>query len=83
MNDGPLPAHAPQIYANDTLVEPIAANGSPVYFFNPAVDYEGTGHVIAGVIFFTDPGTRTITWRGLARRRGRGAADYQPHQRVL
>ena len=73
INNGPVPASPPpQFYANDTLIEPVAANGSPVYLFNPAVDYEGTGHVIAGVIFFTDPGTYRITWRGQGSTQGVG-----------
>ena len=55
----------PQFYADDTLIEPFAADGSPVYFFNPGADYEGTGHMMAGVVFFEDPSAYKITWRGL------------------
>ena len=71
-NDGPVPNIQPQIYADDTLVEPFAADGSPVYFFNPGVDFEGAGHIIAGAVFFVDPSAYTITWRGLGTTQGYG-----------
>ena len=67
-----VPNIAPQVYADDAFVDPFDSDGDPIYFFNPGVDYEGTGHIIAGVIFFTDPTAYRITWRGWARHRGMG-----------